>query len=164
MNLLLIMADEHRRDAMGCAGHPVVRTPHLDALAAGGVRYTSAYCTSPLCVPSRASFASGRYVHETGCWDNAAPYRGQPASWGRILKENGVDVTTIGKLDFDGTHDHGFDDARFPAYRKEHSGGGPSIAIRRSRRQGARRGLPTLAPALSGRKGWKEKHPRPFIS
>lgn len=109
LNVLLIMADEHRPDALGCAGHPVVRTPHLDRLAAQGVRYANAYCNSPLCVPSRASFATGRYVHEVGCWDNATPYSLERApSWGSHLTAAGRHVTAIGKLDFDPSGNDGF--------------------------------------------------------
>ena len=73
-NLLFILSDQHNRDTLGCYGHPLVETPHLDALAARGVRFRSAYCYSPLCVPSRASLATGRYVHQTGYRDNASPY------------------------------------------------------------------------------------------
>lgn len=59
-NVLLVMSDEHRPDALGCAGHPLVQTPVLDRLADEGTRFTATYCSSPLCVPSRASFATGR--------------------------------------------------------------------------------------------------------
>ncbi|MGN6565614.1 MAG: sulfatase-like hydrolase/transferase [Thermomicrobiales bacterium] len=119
-NLLLLMSDEHNRRMLGCYGHPLVRTPHLDALAARGVRLTNAYCNSPLCVPSRASFATGRYVHEIGAWDNARPYEGTPPSWGAYLAEAGRHVTTIGKLDFrgDGVPD-GFADQRLAKQRGE---------------------------------------------
>ena len=58
-NLLILMSDEHRRDAMGCMGHPLVQTPHLDALAARGTRFTNAYTPSPMCVPARAALACG---------------------------------------------------------------------------------------------------------
>ena len=75
-NLLVIVSDEHRFDAMGCAGHDFVRTPNLDALADRSVRFTNAYTPSPICVPARAAFATGRYVHQTGHWDNASPYTG----------------------------------------------------------------------------------------
>jgi choline-sulfatase len=56
-NLLFIMSDEHSRRVLGCYGHPMIRTPNLDALAARGVRFTDSYCNSPICVPSRASFS-----------------------------------------------------------------------------------------------------------
>ncbi|WP_435320945.1 sulfatase-like hydrolase/transferase [Haloarchaeobius sp. TZWSO28] len=116
-NVLLIMSDEHRPDAMGCAGHGVVETPALDRLADQGVRFENAYCSSPLCAPSRASFATGRYVHETGHWDNATPYDGTPRSWGHHFTDHGVPVTTIGKLDFDPGADDGFTDQRLAQHR-----------------------------------------------
>jgi choline-sulfatase len=59
-NLLFILSDEHNPRVLGCAGHPMVRTPNLDRLAARGVRFTNAYCNSPICVPSRAALATGR--------------------------------------------------------------------------------------------------------
>jgi len=73
-NLLVIMSDEHQARAMGCAAHPFVQTPHLDKLAARGMRFTNAYTPSPICVPARASFATGRHVHKNRLWDNAMPY------------------------------------------------------------------------------------------
>jgi len=120
MNTLLLMSDEHNRRMLGCAGHPLVRTPHPDALAARGTRLTAAYCNSPLCVPSRASLATGRYVGEIGTWDNARPYEGQFPSWGAALAAAERPVTTIGKLDYrgDGFPD-GFADQRLAAQRGE---------------------------------------------
>lgn len=65
-NMLFIMSDEHQMNAMGCYGHPFVETPNIDRLAAGGTRFDAAYTASPICVPARAAFATGRYVHEIG--------------------------------------------------------------------------------------------------
>ena len=65
-NILFLFTDQHRADALGCAGHPVVRTPHLDRLASEGVRFSGAYCSTPLCFPSRISLATGRFPHNTG--------------------------------------------------------------------------------------------------
>jgi len=99
-NLLILIADEHRKDAMGCAGHPIVKTPNLDALAARGSLFENAYTPSPMCVPTRASIACGDHVHKTGNWDSATPYDGQMRSWIHLLRDQGVDVTSIGKLHF----------------------------------------------------------------
>ena len=99
-NLIFILSDEHNKRVTGCYGHPVIRTPNLDALAARGTRFTSAYTNCPICVPARASFATGRYVHETRCWDNAIAYEGKPASWGHRLMEQGHHVASIGKLHY----------------------------------------------------------------
>ena len=71
-SVLLITADEMRHDCMGVAGHPVVRTPHLDALAARGVRFTNAYTPYPVCVPARLSLLTGQYPTRTESWATAA--------------------------------------------------------------------------------------------
>ncbi len=114
-NLLVILSDEHQARAMGCAGHPFVHTPHLDALAARGTRFTNAYTPSPICVPARASFATGLYPHQTRLWDNAMPYTGTPRSWGHALQEAGVRVESIGKLHYrDPEDDVGFDAMHLP--------------------------------------------------
>ena len=75
-NVVVIMSDEHDPRIMGCSGHPFIQTPHLDALAARGVRFPNAYTPSPICVPARAAFATGRRVHDIRLWDNAMPYTG----------------------------------------------------------------------------------------
>ena len=58
-NILYIFSDQHRGDAMGCVGHPAVKTPNLDCLASESVTYTQCYTNCPLCMPSRASMMSG---------------------------------------------------------------------------------------------------------
>lgn len=99
-NTIVILSDEHSRKVAGCYGHPVVRTPNLDQLAVSGTRFTSSYSPSPICVPARASFATGRYVNRIRCWDNAIAYDGEPASWGHELLANGHEVVSIGKLHY----------------------------------------------------------------
>ena len=108
-NLLVIISDEHRRDAMGCAGHRFVKTPNLDRLAARGTRFSNAYTASPMCVPTRAALACGRHVHQTGFWDSATPYDGTMTSWMHRLRDSGIETTSIGKLHFrSGEDDNGF--------------------------------------------------------
>lgn len=114
-NLLILMSDEHQARALGCAGHPLVKTPNLDRLAAQGTRFTAAYTPSPICVPARAAFASGRHVHQTGLWDNAMPYTGTPPGWGHALQAAGVAVESIGKLHYRAPEDPvGFDAEHIP--------------------------------------------------
>jgi len=116
-NLLLIMSDEHHPRAMGAAGHPIVRTPNLDRLATGGTRFDAAYCNSPICVPSRASFATGRYVHELGTWDNAMAYDGSVVGWAHALQRSGHRVDAIGKLHYRNSDDPtGFDHQYHPMH------------------------------------------------
>lgn len=120
MNLVFIMSDEHNKEMLGCYGHPVVKTPNLDKLAQNGVKFNNAYCNSPICVPSRASFATGRYVHEIKNWDNAAPYIGDIPSWGHRLTEQGYKVVSVGKLHYrNDDDDHGFPDARLSLHVQE---------------------------------------------
>lgn len=114
-NLLVIMSDEHQARALSCAGHPLVKTPNLDRLAARGIRFTNAYTPSPICVPARASFASGRYVHDIRLWDNAMPYTGKPRGWGHALQDKSIRVESIGKLHYRHHEDPaGFDIEHIP--------------------------------------------------
>jgi choline-sulfatase len=99
-NIIFILSDEHNKRVLGCGGHSMIRTPNLDALAARGTRFTSAYTNCPICVPARASFATGRYVHAHRCWDNAIAYDGKIPSWGHRLMAQGHHVTSIGKLHY----------------------------------------------------------------
>ncbi|MDQ3700850.1 MAG: sulfatase-like hydrolase/transferase [Chloroflexota bacterium] len=109
-NILVIMADEHAPQFSGFGGHPLVRTPHLDRLAASGVLFQNTYCNSPLCVPSRMSFMTGRYVHRNqGGWDNASALSGDAATWAHRLRTVGYDAVLCGKQHFIGPDQlHGF--------------------------------------------------------
>lgn len=109
-NLLVLMSDEHNPRVLGAAGHALAQTPNLDRLAARGTRFTGAYTTSPICVPARAGFATGKYPHQVGFWDNADPYDGSVPSWHHLLRSAGHRVVSIGKLHFRGLpgDDHGF--------------------------------------------------------
>ncbi len=116
-NLLIIMSDEHQARAMGCAGHPFVKTPHLDALAARGTQFSNAITPSPICVPARAAFATGQHVHTIRLWDNAMPYVGAPKGWGHILQDAGIAVESIGKLHYRAEEDPaGFDIEHIPMH------------------------------------------------
>jgi choline-sulfatase len=116
-NVVVIMSDEHDPRIMGCAGHPLVKTPHLDALAARGVRFANAYTPSPICVPARAAFATGMRVFQTGHWDNAMPYAGIPPGWGHVLQRKGIRVESIGKLHYRSEEDPaGFDKEHIPMH------------------------------------------------
>ncbi len=122
-NLLFIMSDEHSKRVLGCNGHPMIRTPNLDRLAASGVRFTDAYCNSPICVPSRASFQTGRYVHDIRFWDNAIAYDGSVPSWAHRLKAAGHRVESIGKLHFrSAADDNGFTREHMPLHVVEGTG------------------------------------------
>lgn len=116
-NVLFIMSDEHSRKVLGAYGNPLIKTPTMDRLAAEGTLFENAYCNCPICVPSRASFATGRYVHQIGKWDNAIPYTGTPHSWGHRLHEAGHRCDSIGKLHYRGSEDpNGFDNEILPLH------------------------------------------------
>ena len=116
-NLVFIMSDEHNSAFMGAAGHGAVRTPNLDRLASSGVLFENAYTNCPICVPARASFATGRYVHDCGYWDNAHPYDGAVPGWGHRLMEQGHRVVSVGKLHYRDTSDpNGFDEEIAPLH------------------------------------------------
>jgi choline-sulfatase len=99
-NLVIILSDQHHPRMMGCAGQPLVRTPNMDRLARRGTRFSSAYTNCPICVPARASLATGRYVHQIRFWDNAIAYDGSVPSWGHRLIAQGHEVVAIGKLHY----------------------------------------------------------------
>lgn len=122
-NLIIIMSDEHSPKALGCYGSDIVKTPNLDQLAARGTRFASAYCSSPVCIPARASFAVGKYIHQMGYWDNADAYDGAIPSWHHKLRERSHDVVSIGKLHFrKPDEDHGFTSEIIPMHIIEGKG------------------------------------------
>jgi len=96
-NVLFIMADQLRHDYLSCAGHPHLRTPHLDALAARGARFDRAYAQSPICGPSRMSFYTGRYVRSHGSTWNGVPLRVGEMTLGDHLRPLGVRTALCGK-------------------------------------------------------------------
>jgi len=114
MNVLFMMADEMAPWGLGAAGPSPwgVRalTPRLDALATRGQRFDAAYTPSPICVPTRAAIACGRWLHEIGHWSSAEAYDGRHPSWGHALQAAGLPVVSIGKLHYrSSTDDTGFD-------------------------------------------------------
>ena len=88
-NVLLIVSDEHSRDALGCYGVDCMHTPNIDHLAAEGARFSCAYTPSPICVRARACIATGTNVHQNRFWSNAQPYHGQIAGWRHRLIDAG---------------------------------------------------------------------------
>ena len=108
-NFLVIMMDELSRDGVGCYGGTTL-TPHIDTLAARGTRFAHAYTPSPICVPARAAFHTGLYVHQNRCWTNAQPYHGQIDGWPHHLRRAGYETVSIGKLHYRSAQDdNGFD-------------------------------------------------------
>ena len=88
-NIVLIMADQLAPHFTGAYGHAVVRTPNLDALVARGARFDAAYCNSPLCAPSRASFMTGQLVSRLGTYDNASDFAASVPTFAHYLRQCG---------------------------------------------------------------------------
>ncbi|HEX2036026.1 MAG TPA: sulfatase-like hydrolase/transferase, partial [Chloroflexota bacterium] len=99
-NILILMPDELRADALGYAGHPVYRTPHVDRLAREGVAFANAYCTSPLCMPARASMISGLYPHNHHIQENAGSLPLDDESYAHLIRQAGYATAYIGKSHF----------------------------------------------------------------
>jgi arylsulfatase A-like enzyme len=97
LNILFIMYDQLRFDYLSCAGHPHLQTPNFDRVAAMGVRFTNAYCQSPVCGASRMSFYTGRYASSHGAQWNGFPLRVGEMTLGDHLRDAGMDAWLIGK-------------------------------------------------------------------
>ncbi len=96
-NILFIMYDQLRFDYLSCAGHPFLETPHMDRLAAMGVRFSRCYVQSPVCGASRMSFYTGRYVHSHGAAWNNFPLKVGEQTIGDHLRQLGMDAWLVGK-------------------------------------------------------------------
>ncbi len=110
-NIVVIMADQLAPQFTGTYGHPLVKTPHMDALAARGTRFDAAYCNSPLCSPSRASFMTGKQVSQIGTYDNAAEFASSLPTFAHYLRRAGYRTCLSGKMHFVGPDQlHGFEE------------------------------------------------------
>ncbi len=122
-NLIFFQSDNHNRAVTGCYGHPYVKTPTIDRIAAAGVRFENSYSTSALCCPARAAIATGRYPHQTGFWDNAIAYDGSVPSWHHRLREQGHTVVAAGKLHYRSEKDdNGFNEEIEPMHLHDGKG------------------------------------------
>ncbi len=107
-NILYICSDQHTGGAMGVNGHAVVKTPHLDRLAARGVNFRYAYSGNPVCAPGRACMMTGMFASDVGSYCNSTPFDGRVASWGNRLRDAGYSNWATGKMDLWKGKDFGF--------------------------------------------------------
>lgn len=107
LNVLFLIADDLRPE-LGAYGHPFVKTPNIDRLAARGTRFDRAYAQYPLCNPSRTSLLTGRYPTETGVMDNNKYFRAEHPDWITLpqhFKQNGYLTLRTGKIFHGGIDD-----------------------------------------------------------
>ena len=97
-NILFIMCDQLRYDYLSCYGHPHLHTPHIDALAARGVRFSRATVQSPICGPSRMCTYTGRYMSSHGAYWNSDPLSVSEHTFGDYLRPLGRRTAVVGKL------------------------------------------------------------------
>ena len=96
-HIIIIMPDQMRADCMSAAGHPQIQTPHLDRLAAEGVRFTEAHTVSAVCMPARASFINGLYPHNHHMWQNRGQMPAHDETVFHHLQAAGYHTAHIGK-------------------------------------------------------------------
>ena len=109
-NFVVVVSDQHHPRVMGYAGDGVVRTPNLDRLAAQGVRFEGTYCGSPLCVPSRMTFLTGRHCSDIGVWSNNCMLASDIPTFAHGLGIAGYETVLGGRMHFVGPDQrHGFE-------------------------------------------------------
>lgn len=96
-NVVFILTDDQRADALGCMGHPHLKTPHIDRLAKEGILFKNHFCTTSLCSPSRASILGGLYAHSHGVVNNFTDYPKDLPTFPRQLQSRGYTTAYIGK-------------------------------------------------------------------
>lgn len=129
-NFVLFITDQHRADFLGCYGHPVVRTPHIDSIAGRGIAFDHFYVASPVCQPNRCSLMTGRMPSVTGARSNGLPLTMSAVTFVDLLREAGYRTALVGK-----SHLQNFTDW-------------PPLVKRPQPRPGYREPSPALASAL----------------
>jgi arylsulfatase A-like enzyme len=96
-NFLLFITDQHRADYLGCSGHPVLKTPHIDSIAARGTRFTRFYVATPVCMPNRATLMTGRMPSVHGVRSNGTPLSLRANTFVDALRASGYTTALVGK-------------------------------------------------------------------
>ncbi|QGH33663.1 choline-sulfatase [Gracilibacillus salitolerans] len=105
-NMVMIMADQMAFDVIGALGHPAVKTPNIDKLVESGVTFDNAYCNSPICAPSRASFVSGKLTSNIAVYDNGSELSADTPTFLHHLRNAGYETVLAGKMHFIGPDQH----------------------------------------------------------
>ncbi|MBD3195140.1 MAG: sulfatase-like hydrolase/transferase [Candidatus Lokiarchaeota archaeon] len=98
LNVLFIMTDQHRADHMGCTGNSIIKTPNLDKLASDGIRFSNAFCTSPMCMPNRATLLTGYFPNVHGVRSNGINLSDDVPTITDTLTKKGWHTAAFGKL------------------------------------------------------------------
>ncbi len=110
-NIVVVQADQLAPQALGAYGDEAARTPNIDALAEDGAVFDRAYCTTPLCAPSRASMMTGRMPSDLGCHDNGDDFPSSVPTFAHHLRSAGYHTALIGRMHFIGPDQHhGFEE------------------------------------------------------
>jgi arylsulfatase A-like enzyme len=105
-NFLFIITDQHRADYLGCSGHPVLRTPHIDSIAARGRRFDRFYVANPVCMPNRATLVTGRMPSAHGVRSNGIPLSVRANTFLEILRLQGWRTALLGKSHLQNMTEH----------------------------------------------------------
>ncbi|MHA1566979.1 MAG: sulfatase-like hydrolase/transferase [Alphaproteobacteria bacterium] len=125
-NLLFIFSDQHTQKVAGCYGDPIVRTPNLDRLAAGGVTFDNVYTPAPICTPARMSLLTGQYPSQQRCWTNSDVLAADIPTFAHALGIAGYQPTLVGRLHAIGPDQlHGYVDRRVGDHSTNWLGGYP---------------------------------------
>ncbi|MFX0082440.1 MAG: sulfatase [Candidatus Hodarchaeota archaeon] len=100
MNVLFIITDQQRADHLSCMGNPLLKTPNIDSIANEGVKFTNYYCSTPICMPNRASFFTGVYPSVHGTRSNGINLNPNLPLLSGVLRESGYYTCNVGKLHF----------------------------------------------------------------
>ena len=96
-NIIFIMTDDHASHAMSCYGSKINKTPNLDRIAQGGIRFDNAFCTNSICAPCRAVILTGKYSHLNSVRDNRQKFDGSQQTFPKLLQQAGYETAMIGK-------------------------------------------------------------------
>ena len=122
-NVLILMSDQHSCRFLGCEDSAEITTPHLDSLAASGTHIQNCYCGSPLCVPSRISWLTGRACHQTGVWNNDHSLSSTTPTFAHGLGRAGYRTVLVGRMHFvGGDQYHGFQERYIGDVSSQHLG------------------------------------------
>ena len=96
-NFVLFVTDQHRADYLGCYGHPVLKTPHIDSIAARGVSFDRFYVATPVCMPNRSTLMTGRMPSVHGVRHNGIPLSLRATTFVELMRQAGYRTAMVGK-------------------------------------------------------------------